>query len=190
MAPADREGDASRMSNVIEVEGLRKEYRRLLGDRVTAVDGLDLRVPAGGVFGFLGPNGSGKTTTIRCLLGLSRPSAGDCRLLGANCPDRLSDVIDRVGALVEAPGLNPGISGRQALRILAGLARIADDRIDEILAQVGLEGRGDDLVKTYSLGMRQRLGLGIALMKAPELLILDEPANGLDPAGMREMRNL
>src|SRR4051794_30875058 len=190
MAPADREGDASRMSNVIEVEGLRKEYRRLLGERVTAVDGLNLQVPVGGVFGFLGPNGSGKTTTIRCLLGLSRPSAGDCPLLGATCPDRLSGVIDRVGALVEAPGLNPGISGRQALRILAGLARLADDRIDEILAQVGLEGRGDDLVKTYSLGMRQRLGLGIALMKDPELLILDEPANGLDPAGMREMRNL
>src|SRR3954454_24869780 len=126
MAHAGREADASPMSNVIEVEGLRKEYRRLLGDRVTAVDGMDLSVPVGGVFGFLGPNGSGKTTTIRCILGLSRPSGGDCRLLGADCKHQLSDVINRVGALGEAPGLNPGISGRQALRILAGMARIGD----------------------------------------------------------------
>src|SRR3954452_6761429 len=190
MAEAAREADPSRMSDVIEVEGLRKEYRRLLGDRVIAVDGLDLSVPVGGVFGFLGPNGSGKTTTIRCLLGLSRASAGRCRLLGADCPQGLHEVIERVGALVESPGLNPGMSGRQALRILARVGRIPKHRIDEILAQIGLEGRGDDLVKTYSLGMRQRLGLGIALLKDPEVLILDEPANGLDPAGMREIRGL
>src|SRR4051794_22459578 len=190
MAPADREGDASRMSNVIEVEGLRKEYRRLLGDRVTAVDGLDLRVPAGGVFGFLGPNGSGKTTTIRCLLGLARPSAGSCSLLGADCRHGLPGVIGRVGALVEMPGLNPGVSGSRALRILAATSGIGDTRVDDVIEQVGLAGRGDDLARHYSLGMRQRLGLAMALLKDPEVLILDEPANGLDPAGIREIRVL
>src|SRR3954463_1972702 len=103
--------------SVIEITGLRKEYQRLRGGTTVAVDGLELSVPVGGVFGFLGPNGSGKTTTIRCLLGLARPSAGRCRLLGADCPQGLHEVIERVGALVESPGLNPGMSGRQALRI-------------------------------------------------------------------------
>jgi ABC-2 type transport system ATP-binding protein len=175
---------------VIEVEGLRKEYRQRRGRRTLAVDGLDLSVPAGGVFGFLGPNGSGKTTTIRCLLGLARASGGQCRLLGAASSNGLPSVIDRVGALVEGPGVNPGMSGRQTLTILARVNRIPRRRVDEVLAEVGLADRGDDLVKAYSLGMLQRLGLGIALLKDPEVLILDEPANGLDPAGIREMREL
>src|SRR6478609_6519674 len=123
---------------VIEVDGLRKEYRSRRGGRVRAVDGLDLSVPAGGVFGFLGPNGSGKTTTIRCVLGLSRPSAGRCRLLGAECPGALPGVIGRVGALVETPGLTSGVSGRQTLDILATTAGIGRPRVDAVLERVGL----------------------------------------------------
>ena len=178
------------MAAVIEVDGLRKEYRRRRGGRVRAVDGLDLSVPAGGVFGFLGPNGSGKTTTIRCLLGLSRPTGGRCSLLGADAPSQLSTVIGQVGALVEAPGLNPGMSGRQTLVILATSVGIGQRRVDDVLDTVGLADRAEDLVRGYSLGMRQRLGLAVALLKDPELLILDEPANGLDPAGIREVRQL
>jgi len=178
------------MTAVIEVEGLRKEYRQRRVGRVRAVDDLDLSVPAGGVFGFLGPNGSGKTTTIRCLLGLSRPSKGRCRLLGADSPRALPGVIGRVGALVETPGLNSGVTGRETLRILATAAGIRVTRADAVLERVGLAERADDRARGYSLGMRQRLGLAIALLKDPELLILDEPANGLDPAGIREIREL
>ena len=175
---------------MIEVDALHKSYRRRRGGRVRALDGLELSVRAGGVFGFLGPNGSGKTTTIRCLLGLARPSSGHCRVLGAESPDDLSDVIGRVGALVEGPGVNPGVSGRQALTVLATTAGIGRHTVDATLERVGLGERGDDLVRGYSLGMRQRLGIGIALLKDPELLILDEPSNGLDPAGIREVREL
>jgi ABC-2 type transport system ATP-binding protein len=182
--------DAVVVTAVIEVDGLRKEYRRRRGGRVLAVDGLDLSVPAGGVFGFLGPNGSGKTSTIRCLLGLSRPSAGHCRVLGAESPRGLPGVIGRVGALVEMPGLNPGVSGRQSLGVLATSAGIGRPAVDAVLERVGLAERADDLVKSYSLGMRQRLGLAVALLKDPEVLVLDEPANGLDPAGIREIREL
>jgi ABC-2 type transport system ATP-binding protein len=178
------------MTAVIEVEGLCKAYRRRKAGRVRAVDDLDLSVPAGGVFGFLGPNGSGKTTTIRCILGLSRPSAGRCRLLGADSPRALPSVIGRVGALVETPGLNSGVSARETLTILATAAGIGPARVDAVLDRVGLADRADDRTRGYSLGMRQRLGLAIALLKDPELLILDEPANGLDPAGIREIREL
>jgi len=179
-----------RAMSVIEIEGLCKEYRRRRGGRVRAVDGMELSVPAGGVYGFLGPNGSGKTTTIRCLLGLARPTSGHCRLLGAEAPGGLPAVVGRVGALVEMPGLNPGLSGRQTLEILAAAGRIDRRAVDVVLEQVGLAGRGDDLAKGYSLGMRQRLGLAAALLKDPEVLVLDEPANGLDPAGIREIREL
>jgi ABC-2 type transport system ATP-binding protein len=178
------------MTAVIEIAGMRKEYRRLRRPPTVAVDGLDLSVPEGGVFGFLGPNGSGKTTTIRCLLGLAAPSAGRCELLGAETPGRLSSVIDRVGAIVETPTLYPSFSGRRNLSLLGGLYGIADSRIDEVMGRVGLADRAGDRVKTYSLGMRQRLGLAAALLKDPALLILDEPANGLDPAGMVEIRQL
>jgi ABC-2 type transport system ATP-binding protein len=178
------------LTAVIEVEALRKSYRHRRGGQVWALDGLELSVRAGGVFGFLGPNGSGKTTTIRCLLGLARPTSGQCRVLGLDSPGRLPDVIGRIGALVEAPGLNPGVSGREALNVLAATAGIGRHTVDATLERVGLAERSDDLVRGYSLGMRQRLGIAIALLKDPELLVLDEPANGLDPAGIRWMRDL
>jgi ABC-2 type transport system ATP-binding protein len=180
------------VSNVIEVEGLRKDYRRWRGARIVAVDGLDLAVPPGGVYGFLGPNGAGKTTTIRCLLGLIASSGGSCRLLGADSstPAALAGVIRRVGTIVEAPTLFPGFSGRRNLELLGSIHGIGRQRIDDTLELVGLTNRAQDRVKTYSLGMKQRLGLGAALLKDPEVLILDEPANGLDPAGIVEVREL
>ena len=175
--------------DVIEVAGLRKEYRRLRGSPRMAVDGLDFAVPEGGVFGFLGPNGAGKTTTIRCLLGLVAPTAGTCRLLGVDVGD-LHRVVGRVGAIVETPALFPTMSGRRNLELLGRLEGIGPGRVTATLERVGLAERADDLVKRYSLGMRQRLGLAAALLKDPEVLILDEPANGLDPAGIKEVREL
>jgi ABC-2 type transport system ATP-binding protein len=174
----------------IEVAGLRKQYRRLRGGSRVAVDGLDLAVPQGGVFGFLGPNGAGKTTTIRCLLGLVAPTAGTCRLLGADVGGELRRVAGRVGSMVETPALFPTMTGRRNLELLGRLHRIGPRRVAEVLERVGLTERADDLVKRYSLGMRQRLGLAAALLKDPEVLILDEPANGLDPAGIKEVRDL
>lgn len=178
------------MSSVIEIEGLRKEYRRLRGGRTTAVDGLDLEVPEGGVFGFLGPNGAGKTTTIRCLLGLVAPSAGSLTMLGAPIPSGLPAVVRTVGAIVETPTLFPRFSGRRNLQILGRIDGIGLTTIDQALERVGLAERADDMVRTYSLGMKQRLGIAAALLKDPALLILDEPANGLDPAGIVEVREL
>jgi ABC-2 type transport system ATP-binding protein len=189
----DRDATSGRVraaAGVIEVSGLRKVYRRRRGRTTVAVDRLDLFVPTGGVFGFLGPNGSGKTTTIRCLLGLAAPSSGSCRLLGADTRFALPTVISRVGSLVEAPALFPTFSGRRNLGLLGRLYGIEARTVDAVLDQVGLTERADDLVATYSLGMRQRLGLAAALLKDPEVLILDEPANGLDPAGIREIRHL
>ncbi len=177
------------MRNVIEIEGLGKHYRRRA--RVTAaVDGLDLVVPEGGVFGFLGPNGSGKTTTIRCVLGLTRPTAGSVRLLGCRVPGDVRDAVRRTGAIVETPASFPTMTARENLRLLASIDGIGRRRVDEVLEEVGLGERAGDLVKRFSLGMRQRLALASVLLKDPELLILDEPANGLDPAGMREVRRL
>jgi ABC-2 type transport system ATP-binding protein len=178
------------MDTILEIEGLRKEYRRLRGAPTLALDGLDLAVPRGGVFGFLGPNGAGKTTTIRCLLGLVRPSAGRFRLFGLEGPRALPTVIGRVGSIVETPTLFPKFTGRRNLELLGRIAGVGRSRVREVLEQVGLADRAGDLVKTYSLGMKQRLGLAAALLKDPELLILDEPANGLDPAGIVEVREL
>jgi ABC-2 type transport system ATP-binding protein len=175
---------------VIEVEGLRKEYRRVRGGRTVAVAGLDLSVPEGGVFGFLGPNGAGKTTTIRCLLGLVAASSGRLRLLGADVPHDLPSVIGRVGSIVETPTLFPRFSGRRNLEILGRIQGVGPRSVAEVLETVGLADRGDDRVRTYSLGMKQRLGIGAALLKDPAMLILDEPANGLDPAGIVEVREL
>lgn len=175
---------------MIEIEGLSKQYRRRRGRTVRAVDGLDMSVPEGGVFGFLGPNGSGKTTTIRCLLGLVRPTSGTCRVLGADSRRELSRVIRDVGSLVEMPGLSPGMSARSNLALLGRLDGIGPRTVSSVLTRVGLEERADDAVRGYSLGMRQRLGIGIALLKDPQLLVLDEPANGLDPAGIKEVREL
>jgi ABC-2 type transport system ATP-binding protein len=179
--------------SVIEIEGLHKEFVRLKRGRrkrTIAVAGLDMAVPEGGVFGFLGPNGSGKTTTIRCLLGLVRPSDGKTRLLGADSQQDLYSVIRRVGSIVEAPALYPGFTGRVNLDLLAGLDGIGPKTVQERLELVGLADRQNDRVKTYSLGMKQRLGLAAALLRDPEVLILDEPANGLDPAGIKEVRDL
>jgi len=175
---------------VIEVEGLRKEYRRLRGGRTVAVDGLNLSVPVGGVFGFLGPNGAGKTTTIRCLLGLVRPSDGALSLLGANVRHDLPSVIGRVGSIVEAPAMFPRFTGRRNLEILARIHGERDTAIDAALERVGLTERSKDPVRTYSLGMKQRLAIAATLLRDPSLLILDEPANGLDPAGIVEVREL
>jgi ABC-2 type transport system ATP-binding protein len=175
---------------VIEVEGLRKEYRRLRGGTTVAVDSLDLSVPEGGVYGFLGPNGAGKTSTIRCLLDLVRPTSGRCTVLGVDSQRDLSKVSRKIGSIVETPALFPNFSGRRNLRLLAGIHGISNARVEEVLDRVGLADRARDRVKAYSLGMRQRLGIAAALLRDPELLILDEPANGLDPAGIKEVREL
>jgi ABC-type multidrug transport system ATPase subunit len=175
---------------MIEIEGLRKEYRRLRGGHTVAVAGLDLSVPEGGVFGFLGPNGAGKTTTIRCLLGLVRPSAGRLSLLGADVGHALPSVIGRVGSIVEAPAMFPRFTGRRNLEILARIHGEGDAAIDASLERVGLRDRARDPVRTYSLGMKQRLAIAATLLRDPSLLILDEPANGLDPAGIVEVREL
>jgi ABC-2 type transport system ATP-binding protein len=142
------------------------------------------------VHGFLGPNGSGKTTTIRILLGLVAADAGTVRVLGASVPGELPRVAGSVGALVESPQLFPAFSGRRNLQVLASLADLPATRVDELLEFVGLADRADDRVKGYSLGMRQRLAIAAAMLKRPQLLILDEPTNGLDPAGMVEVREL
>ncbi|MGH9012777.1 MAG: ABC transporter ATP-binding protein [Acidimicrobiia bacterium] len=175
---------------VIELQGLRKVYHRLRGGPTLAVDGLDLSVPEGGVFGFLGPNGSGKTTTIRCLLDLVRPTGGRVRLLGADPRRRLASVIGRVGSMVETPQFFPNFSGRRNLELLGRLEGIGRARVDDVLDQVMLGSRAGSPFRTYSLGMKQRLGLAAALLKDPDVLILDEPANGLDPAGIKEVRDL
>lgn len=175
---------------VIEISGAHKTYRRWRKPPERAVQGLDLTVEAGGVFGFLGPNGSGKTTTIRLLLGLVRADSGTLRMLGRSVPAELPLVMGRVGALVETPLFFPNFSGRVNLSLLARASDIPRTRIDEMLELVDLQGRADDRVKGYSLGMKQRLGIAAALLKNPELLILDEPGNGLDAAGIREVREL
>ncbi len=173
---------------VIETRGLRKEFHTRRGPHRVAVAGLDLNVPEGGVHGFLGPNGSGKTTTIRMLLGLARPTAGTMRLFGTAVPLGLPAVIDRVGAVVEMPKFLPSFTGRQNLTLLARTRDIATARIDAALDTVGLTDRADDRYRGYSLGMKQRLAIAATLLKDPRLLILDEPTNGLDPAGIREIR--
>jgi len=156
-----------------------------------AVDRLDLEVVRSELFGFLGPNGAGKTTTIRMALGLIAPTSGSVEILGREVRSHRSEVLPRVGALVESPALYGYMSGRDNLRAVGNLlGGVAEKRIDEVLEIVSLRGRDHDRVRTYSMGMKQRLGLGIALLNDPDLLILDEPANGLDPAGIVEMRDL
>jgi ABC-type multidrug transport system ATPase subunit len=174
---------------VVVTRGLRKTFRDG-AHRVPAVDGLDLAVERGGVHGFLGPNGSGKTTTIRMLLGLATPDAGDVRVLGQSLPDRLPEVLGRVGAVVETPQFSPDLSGRRNLQLLARTAGLPRQRADEVLEEVGLTRRGRGRYRGYSYGMKQRLGLAAALLKKPELLVLDEPMNGLDPAGINDVREL
>lgn len=174
---------------VIETAGLRKEYTRLRGDPIVAVDGLDLMIPGAGVYGFLGPNGSGKTTTIRCLLGLIRPTAGSVKVLGEDVSN-LQQVIGRIGALVETPKFFPTFSGRKNLQMLAKVAGLERSTVDRSLDTVGLADRSSDNFSSYSLGMKQRLAVAATLLKDPDLIVLDEPANGLDPAGIVEIREL
>jgi ABC-type multidrug transport system ATPase subunit len=167
---------------VIETHDLSKRYN----ERIVAVDRLRMRVRRGEVYGFLGPNGAGKTTTLRMLLGLVRPTSGTALVLGAapGSPEGLA----RTGALIETPTFYPFLSGRDNLRVLARHAGAFETRIEPALAEVELAARAGDRFRTYSLGMKQRLGIAAALLKDPELLILDEPTNGMDPAGMAEMR--
>ncbi|TQC50949.1 ATP-binding cassette domain-containing protein [Rhodococcus sp. WS4] len=154
----------------------------------TAVDAVSLTVRAGEVYGFLGPNGAGKTTTLRMLAGLVRPTSGMATLFGRSPGD--SAVAARTGVLIEGPGFFPYLSGRDNLRVLSRYRRLPDDAVESALHRVGLRDRGHDRFRTYSLGMKQRLGVAAALLGEPDLLILDEPTNGLDPAGVAEMREL
>jgi ABC-2 type transport system ATP-binding protein len=171
---------------VVETSGLTKSF----GSRL-AVDRVDLRIPRASAFGYLGPNGAGKTTLIRMLLGLTKPSAGTIRLLGRPIPDERADALARIGAIVEEPKFHPFLTGRENLHIVAAARdRAADRRIGPVLERVGLTHRADDKVGSYSQGMRQRLGVARCLLADPELLILDEPTNGLDPAGIEEFRGL
>ncbi|NYJ07596.1 ABC transporter ATP-binding protein [Petropleomorpha daqingensis] len=168
---------------VVGTDRLTKRY----GDRL-AVDSVSLTVRRGEVYGFLGPNGAGKTTTLRMLLGLVRPSGGTATVLGAAPGSRTA--VAGTGALVEGPGFYPYLSGRDNLRVLARYRALPEAAVDAVLARVDLVGRGGDAFKSYSLGMKQRLGVAAALLGEPELLVLDEPTNGLDPAGMADMREL
>jgi ABC-2 type transport system ATP-binding protein len=174
---------------VLEIAGLQKTYRSRKGVR-KALDGFDMYVEAGEVHGFLGPNGSGKTTTLRTLLGLIRPNGGRMSILGQEVPDNLPAVAGRVGAIVESPQFFGNFTAQDTLSLLADAGGVDRSRVFAVLELVGLRDRAKDRVKTYSLGMKQRLAVASALLKDPKLLILDEPANGLDPGGIREMRTL
>ena len=177
------------MDAVLEIAGLRKTYRSRKGVR-RALDGFDMVVGAGQVHGFLGPNGSGKTTTLRTLLGLIRPNGGRMTLLGQDVPKRLPEVAQSVGAIVESPQFFGNFSAQDTLSLLADAGGLRRERVIAVLELVGLRDRAKERVRTYSLGMKQRLAVASALLKEPKLLILDEPANGLDPGGIREMRTL
>jgi ABC-2 type transport system ATP-binding protein len=168
----------------IAVHGLTKRY-----GRVTAVDDLSFTLAPGRVTGFVGRNGAGKTTTLRMLLGLTRPTAGTATFDGRPYAT-LSDPLRRVGALIEPDGFHPGRSGRSALRVLARRAGVPETRVDEVLDLVDLTGAAHRRIRGYSMGMRQRLGLAAALLGDPGVLLLDEPANGLDPDGVRWLRQL
>jgi ABC-2 type transport system ATP-binding protein len=169
--------------SIVVTRGLTKRY----GEH-TAVDDVSMTVVSGEIYGFLGPNGAGKTTTLRMLAGLIRPSEGTATVAGHRPGDPA--VVRRVGVLIEGPGFYPYLFGRDNLRVLAEYRGLGRPEVDGALERVGLAGRGEDKYRTYSLGMKQRLGVGAALLGSPDLLVLDEPTNGLDPAGMAEMREL
>jgi ABC-2 type transport system ATP-binding protein len=170
--------------SVVATSGLTRRF-----GPVTALDRLTVELPASGVIGLVGPNGSGKSTLIRILLGLIRPTEGSATVLGSSIAHP-RDYASRVGVLIESPAFIPGLSARANLVSLARLRRLPLDRVDAVLAQVGLVGRDREPVKRFSLGMKQRLGIAAALLPDPELLVLDEPTNGLDPAGIVEIREL
>jgi ABC-2 type transport system ATP-binding protein len=171
-------------SNAIEVSGLTKRY-----DNLAAVQSASFSVPRGTICGFVGPNGAGKTTTIRMLLGLIAPSSGTGTVLGHSITEP-EKYLASVGAMIEGPAFYPALTGAENLKVLATMGGIPIDRVAELIDLVGLSGRGGDKYKTYSLGMKQRLGIAAALLPNPELLILDEPTNGLDPEGIQEVRDL
>src|SRR6476659_8451802 len=188
--PPYQEDERSFMTTVIATRGLSKRY-----GKVRAVDGIDLDVRAGDVYGFLGATGSGKTTTVRMLLGLVLATSGEVEVFGERMPRAGRQVLPRVGALIEGPAAYGHLSGRVNLALIdasgpGGGRRTRRQRIDDVLEQVGLSGVGRRPVKAYSLGMRQRLALAGALLRRPELLVLDEPTNGLDPQGIAEIRAL
>jgi ABC-type multidrug transport system ATPase subunit len=186
MMPGTNSASASRDEVVLHTHDLSKRY----GQRL-AVDQLNLSVNRGEIFGFLGPNGAGKTTTIRMILGLIAPTTGSIEILGRDLATYRAQVLPHVGALIETPALYLYLSGRDNLRAVSSvLGGVPDKRIDAVLELVGLRARQRDRVRTYSLGMKQRLGVAIALLQDPDVLVLDEPANGLDPAGIVEMRDL
>lgn len=168
----------------IEVHSLTKRY-----DNLSALSQATFSVPQGSICGFVGPNGAGKTTTIRMLLGLIAPSSGNGKVLGFPITEP-EKYLSQVGAMIEGPAFYPALSGAENLRVLATLGNFPVDRVEELIDLVGLRGRGKDKFKTYSLGMKQRLGIAAALLPQPKLLILDEPTNGLDPEGIQEIRDL
>jgi ABC-2 type transport system ATP-binding protein len=172
-------------TNIIQTQGLSRSF-----GKITAVDSVDLRVPEASIYGFLGPNGAGKTTTIRMFLGLIKPDRGEVTIFGKSIRNERLDILGRVGAMVEQPACYPHLTGRENLEIIRRLRDLPRTSITKALAIVKLEEVANRLAKHYSTGMKQRLGLAIALLGQPELLILDEPTNGLDPAGIHEMRDL
>ena len=172
------------MAAIISAENLTKKYGELV-----AVDHVSFEIPSGAITGFVGPNGAGKTTTIRMLLGLVKPSAGNARILEHSITEPEA-YLPFVGAMIEGPAFYPALSGRENLRVLARLGDFPYERVEELLELVGLADRATSKFKTYSLGMKQRLGIAAALLPNPKVLILDEPVNGLDPAGIHEVRNL
>lgn len=171
-------------TQAIEVHGLTKKY-----ENTTAVESASFSVPRGTICGFVGPNGAGKTTTIRMLLGLITPTSGTGTVLGHSISEP-EKYLASVGAMIEGPAFYPALSGAENLKVLATMGGISIDRVDQLIDLVGLAGRGSDKYKTYSLGMKQRLGIAAALLPNPAILILDEPTNGLDPEGIQEVRDL
>ena len=172
-----------RADNAVVVEGLRKTYKSTI-----ALDGLSFTIPSGKVTGFLGPNGAGKTTTFRSLLGLTKPDAGSMQVLGMDVATQLSNIVPRLGAIVEEPGLIKGLNGRDNLRVAAHTLGRGHEKIDELLAFAGLAADARRRIDGYSKGMRQRLALAAALLGDPEMLFLDEPLDGLDPAGQAQIK--
>ncbi len=171
-------------TTIVETHGLTKRY----GSGVLAVDSVDMSVRRGEVYGFLGPNGAGKTTTLRMLVGLIRPTSGTATVAGHAPGDPAG--VARIGSLIEGPGFYPYLSGRENLRVVADLVSVSHKRVEEALDLVEMTSRAGRRFGTYSTGMKMRLGVAAAILKDPQLLILDEPTNGLDPQGMAEMRRL